>query len=77
MANVTMKIDDELLKKVRKIAVEKGTSLTGLVRGYLSTVAERDEIQREKAIHKLRHLFSANSTDIGGKNWTREELHER
>lgn len=55
--NVTLSIDDEVVKKVRKIAVERDTTLTGLVRGYLETVAaetaasglqrrERDTLER-------------------------------
>ena len=47
------------------------------MREYLSTIAERDEIQREMAIQNLKQLFAVNSIELGKKNWTREELHER
>ena len=30
--NITLSVDDELVKEVRKIAVERDTTLTGLVR---------------------------------------------
>ena len=37
--NITLTLDDELVKEVRKIAVERDTTLTGLVREYLEQVA--------------------------------------
>ena len=33
--NITLSLDDKLVKGVRKIAVERDTTLTGLVRAYL------------------------------------------
>ena len=33
--NITMTLDDDLVKEVRKIAADRGTTLTGLVRIYL------------------------------------------
>lgn len=33
--SITLSLDDELVKKVRKIAVERDTTLTGMVRDYL------------------------------------------
>jgi hypothetical protein len=32
--NITLSLDDKLVKDVRKIAVERDTTLTGLVRDY-------------------------------------------
>ncbi len=77
MANITMTIDDELLKKARKIAVEKDTSLTGLIREYLKELVEREEAGKELAIAELDLLFSKKKAVMGTKSWTREELHER
>jgi len=37
--NITLSLDDKLVKDVRKIAVERGTTLTGLVRDYLEKLA--------------------------------------
>jgi hypothetical protein len=41
--NVTMAIDEDLLKKARKIAVDKNTTLTGLIRTYLKNLADQEE----------------------------------
>ena len=37
--NITLSIDDKLVKEVRKLAVERDTTLTGLVREYLEKLA--------------------------------------
>jgi len=38
--NITLSLDDKLVKEVRKIAVEQDTTLTGLVRAYLEQLAQ-------------------------------------
>ena len=43
MPNITLSVDEKTIKKVRKIAIEKNTTLTAMVRDYLHNVAERDE----------------------------------
>ena len=40
--NLTLSLDDELVKKARKIAVERDTTLTGMVRGYLEKLEDFD-----------------------------------
>ena len=48
------KFDDEIVKKVRKIAIERDTTLTGLVRDYLKHLAVEDAAsgrrRRERAV---------------------------
>ena len=40
--NITLSIDDDLVREVRKIAVEQDTTLTGLVRDYLKNLAAEE-----------------------------------
>ena len=77
MPNITMSVDDEIIKKVRKIAIEKNTTLTAMVRDYLSSVAIRDAQEKNEAIKKLRKSFKTISRDMGRRKWTREALYER
>jgi hypothetical protein len=77
MPNITLSVDDEIIKKVRKIAIEKNTTLTAMVRDYLSSVAIRDAQEKNEAIKKLRKSFKTISRDMGRRKWTREALHER
>jgi len=77
MPNITLSVDDEIIKKVRKIAIEKNTTLTAMVRDYLSSVAIRDAQEKNEAIVKLRKSFKTISRDMGRRKWTREALYER
>lgn len=77
--NITLTLDDELVKKVRKIAVDRDTTLTGLVREYLTdlTKSERSVAEKERDWARLEETFKTVSFDSSGKKWTREERNER
>ena len=77
MPNITLSVDDEIIKKVRKIAIEKNTTLTAMVRDYLASVAIRDAQEKNEAIKKLRKTFKTISRDMGRRKWARETLYER
>jgi hypothetical protein len=77
MSNITVSVDDEIIRKVRKIAIDKNTTLTQMVRGFLASVAARDVAQRMRAVRKLEMSFEQFSRDMGKRNWSREDLHER
>ena len=77
MPNITLSVDDKIIKKVRKIAIEKNTTLTAMVRDYLTSVAIRDAQEKNEAIKKLRKSFKTISRDMGRRKWTREALYEK
>ncbi len=77
MSNITLSVDEEIIKKVRKIAIDKNTTLTAMVRDFLTTVANRDNQQKKEAVRKLRASFKTMSRDMGRRKWTREALYER
>ena len=77
MANITMSIDAKLLKEARKIAVEKDTSLTGLIRGYLKELVEKEEVLKEMAALELETIFASSEAVVGEKTWSRDDLHAR
>ena len=76
MPNITLSVDAEIIKKVLKIAIEKNTTLTAMVRDYLTSVAIRDAQEKNEAIKKLRKSFKTLSRDMGRRKWTREALYE-
>jgi hypothetical protein len=76
MPNITLSVDDKIIKKVRKIAIEKNTTLTAMVRDYLTSVAIRDAQEKNEAIKKLKSSFKTISRDMGRRKWTREALYE-
>ena len=75
--NITLSVDDEIVKKVRKIAIDKNTTLTAMVRGYLTSVANGDVASREELIQKLKSTFHAYSRNMGSRAWKREDLYDR
>ncbi len=77
MPNITLSLDEETIKKVRKIALEKDTTLTAMVRDYLSSVAKLDALRKKMVLKKLKGSFKALSRDMGTRKWTRESLYER
>jgi len=77
MPNITLNVDEETIKKVRKIAVEKNTTLTEMVRGYLKSIAASDLSARDRMVRDLQASFKSLSRDMGKRKWTRDQLHER
>jgi hypothetical protein len=75
--NITMAIEEDLLKKAKKIAVDKNTTLTGLIRDYLTQLVEQEESNKRAIVEELERLFNESKMVVGKKKWTRDELHER
>ena len=77
MANLTITVDDRLLKQARMRALEDGTSVNAVLRTYLERyagVGDSGEALREFGRLARR---SAASSGAAGRTWTRDELHER
>ena len=77
MPNITLSVDAEVTRKVRKIAVDKNTTLTAMVRDYLQSVADSDVEERKQIVRKMRVSFRALSREMGPRHWKRDELHGR
>lgn len=77
--NITLSIDDKLVKEVRKIAVERDTTLTGLVRDYLEKLAQEDVSsgRRQREHEALERTFNSIQFELGSHDWKREDLYER
>ena len=75
--NITLNIDEETVKKVRKIAIDKDTTLTAMVRDYLTWVAKGDAQERQQSAAALDESFQRLSRDMGPRNWSREDLYAR
>lgn len=76
MANITLKIDEELLDKARQLAFRRKTSVNAIVRKRLEEFVSRD-LSREAAVKGLEAFFRKSRARVGTKTWTRDELHER
>lgn len=79
MANLTISINDDVLKRARIRALEENTSVNAVLAKYLEEYARLEEVRRsrQKALKRLLRTADAHSIDRGGRPWNREELHER
>ncbi|HTC41693.1 MAG TPA: DUF6364 family protein [Candidatus Acidoferrales bacterium] len=77
--NITLSLDEKIVKEVRKIAVERDTTLTGLVREYLEKLAAEAAAtgRRRREIEALERSFEKYQFNIGKRTWKRADLYER
>ncbi len=76
MANVTIKLDEDVLRRVRIHALEHGTSLNALVRGYLLRLVGDDPTKTAgQGIVALAEEARASSGP-GGRTWRRDDLYD-
>jgi len=77
--NITLSLDARLVKELRRIAVERDTTLTGLVRDYLERVAAENAATGKKRRERdaLDRTFTQFQFKIGKRAWTRADLHAR
>ena len=77
--NVTLTLDDDLVRKVRRIAAERDTTLTGMVRDYLEKTAAVEAAsgrkRRERAA--LERSFETLQLHVGERTWKRSDLYVR
>jgi predicted transcriptional regulator len=73
--NITLAIDDDLVKAARHVARAMGKSLNQVVREYLESLTDRDRAEQDA--RDLRRLSAEGRGRSGGRKISREELHER
>ena len=73
--NLTITIDDELLRRARIRALSQGTSVNAVLRDFLTSYAGSDV--ETAARGRLAGLArgSTASSGSGGRTWTREDLY--
>lgn len=76
MKNITLAIDEAILDEVRVYAARRNTTVNGLVRDFLSRVAEQED-RTERARRRLRELMDQSTLEVGPVTWTRDDLHDR
>jgi hypothetical protein len=73
--NLTLKLDKDLVHKVRVLAAEKGTSVSALLASKLE-----EELSRRAEYEKAKESalkFMKKGINLAGQPPTREEMHER
>ena len=77
MTNLTLTVDEDILRMARIKALERGTSVNALVREYLKQLAGRST-----AAEGVAEFFEATKgagagSGAEGRSWSRDELYER
>lgn len=75
MANVTLVIDEELLKRARIRALEEGTSVNSVVRDFLGQYASRSPVAALQSFLAAARRSTAGSGSAG-RSWTRADVYE-
>lgn len=74
MANLTITVDDEVLKRARIRALGLGTSVNRLLADYLAAFAADHQREAVRSILRLSDELEAASGE-GGRTWRRDELY--
>jgi hypothetical protein len=74
--NITLKLDAALLREIRVLAAEEGTSISALLTARLEQI-----VRERKAYERARKRALARLRDGSDLRWTpprsRDELHQR
>ena len=73
--NLTLSVDERLVKEARRAARAMGKSLNQLVRDYLEQLTARDDPRRD--IEKIRRLSAEGKGRSRGWRFNRDEIHGR
>ena len=76
MKNLTIALDEKILREVRRVAAERSTTLNALIRDFLERLARRESHAR-KARRRIVELCRDSEAEVGERTWSRDELHER
>ena len=81
--NVTVQLDEDVIAKVKVLAAQRGTSISGLVAAEITRLSEqrdRYERAREAALAQMAEVTRQAAAgdrgpDTGDRGWTREEIY--
>lgn len=77
MTNLTITVEEDVLKRARIRAIQEGTSVNAVLRAFLedwSGKAQGDHAAAE-LVALARRVTSGSGP--GGRTWTRDDLHDR
>lgn len=73
--NITLSVEDEVVRRARHTAQSMGTSLNQVIRDYLEELAGRSSAQDE--VSEVRELSARSGGRSRGWKFDRQEIHER
>jgi plasmid stability protein len=76
MTNLTLSIDEQLIKKARIKAIEEGTSLSAKIRELLTQYVQSAD-QKQLAGQAILAAAARSQANSAGATWSKDELHDR
>ena len=73
--NLTIQLDDDIIRCAKIVAAKRGTSVSGLVTQELTRLVQADE--RYEAAQRRAEQALNRAKPRGGRRWQRDELHQR
>lgn len=73
--NLTLKLDEDVIRRAKVLAAKRGTSVSGLMAHELEQLVAQDA-RYEEAWRRATEIM-AGSVPRGGRTWQRDELHDR
>ena len=79
MKNITVSLEDEIYRRARIKAAENNTSVSALVKGFLTqlTTAESDTDRRKRLQNETLIAIRATQSFRAADRLSRDDLHER
>jgi hypothetical protein len=79
MANLTISVNDETLKRARIRALENNTSVNAVLNQYLEQYARMKDARhaRKEALQRILQTAQAHPIDRGDRPWRRDDVYER
>ena len=71
--NLTIQLDQEVVRRAKILAAKRGTSVSGLVASQLHELVAADE--RYEAAHRRAIELMDQAQPHGGRSWAREDLY--
>lgn len=76
--NITLSLPKEILQKVKHLAIDRNTSVSGLLSETLKEMVRQESGYRQARERQLKVMEKGFHLGLYGKTtWTREETHER
>lgn len=75
--NITLSLPKDLLLRVKHLAIDRHTSISGLLANTLEELVSRQNAYEKSRKHYLNLLDSLDMNTKGNVTWKRDDLHER
>ncbi|HXG79337.1 MAG TPA: DUF6364 family protein [Methyloceanibacter sp.] len=76
MKNITLSIDEEVLRAARIYAAEHDTTVNALVRDFLAQFGKQRQERAAKARKELVEMAKKSKARMGSWKWNRDDVYE-